>query len=323
MKSFKNFIIIILVIIGIGALVKMAIAPWTGKEEKKFVTSRNSILQLNLEGVIFNGKTFLKNIKKYRENEKIRAVLININSPGGSVGPSQEIYSEIKRLREEFKKPVVCVSTGIMASGAYYAAAACDKIVVAPGALVGSIGVIMEFANLEKLYDWAKISRYSITSGKFKDSGAEYRSMRADERALFQDMINEVYLQFKTTVKESRKLSEEVVTEYADGRVFTGATAVKLGFADQVGTYEDAIKLTAEIAGLGANYELFEVPKKKMSIFDFDFGGSDEDDTLNGLAQYADILKSSKGDPIAEISKKILKVHFLNQPMMILPGYWE
>jgi protease-4 len=113
------------------------------------------------------------------------------------------------------------------------------------------------------------------------------------------------------------------MNEYADGRVFTGATAVKLGFADQVGTYEDAVALTAQIAGLGKNYELFEVPKKRMSIFDFDLGGSDEEDPLNGLAQYADVLKSSKGDPVAAISKKILKTHFLNQPMMILPGYWE
>lgn len=315
----KKFIVIILVFIGLAAVVKVA-SGWVSEKET-IVTAKNTILHLDLEGVIMNGKKFLKNLKKYRDNDKIKAVLININSPGGAVGPSQEIYSEIKRVREEFKKPVICVSTGIMASGGYYSAAACDKIVVAPGALIGSIGVIMEFANLEKLYDWAKVSRYSITSGKFKDSGAEYRPMREDERALFQDMIDEVYAQFKTTVMESRGLKADVMEKYADGRVFTGAQAVKLGFADKVGGYEDAVRLTAEIAGLGDNYEVFEIPKKKMSIFDFgDAGG---EDTLNSLVQYADVMRSSGKDPIETITKKILKTQFLNQPMFLMPGYWE
>ncbi len=319
MNSFKKFIVVILVLIGLGTLVKMA-AGWSGDSEKT-VKSKNTILHVELNGVILNGKKFLKNLKKYKDDSKVKAILISINSPGGAVGPSQEIYTEIKRVRDELKKPVVCVSTGVMASGAYYSAAACDKIVVAPGALVGSIGVIMEFANLEKLYDWAKVTRYSITSGKFKDSGAEYRGMREDEKALFQDMINEVYAQFKTTVMEARGLKEDTMKEYADGRVFTGATAVKLGFADQLGTFEDAVRLTAEVAKLGKDYDVYEIPKKKMSIFDL--GDSEGDDGLNGLSEYADILKSAKSDPIEMITKKILKAEYLNQPMYLMPGYWE
>lgn len=319
MNSFKKFIIVILVLIGLGTLVKMA-AGWSGDSEKS-VKSKNTILHVELNGVILNGKKFLKNLKKYKDDSKVKAILISINSPGGAVGPSQEIYTEIKRVRDELKKPVICVTTGVMASGAYYSAAACDKIVVAPGALVGSIGVIMEFANLEKLYDWAKVTRYSITSGKFKDSGAEYRGMREDEKALFQDMINEVYAQFKTTVMEARGLKEETMKEYADGRVFTGATAVKLGFADQLGTFEDAVRLTAEVAKLGKDYDVYEIPKKKMSIFDL--GDSEGDDGLNGLSEYADILKSAKSDPIEMITKKILKAEYLNQPMYLMPGYWE
>lgn len=317
---FKKLVIIFLVFVGIGALLKMS-GDFFGEAEKR-VTAKNTILRLDMNGVILNGRKFLKNLKKYKDDDKVKAILISINSPGGAVGPSQEIFAEIKRVREELKKPVICVTTGVMASGAYYAAVACDKIVVAPGALVGSIGVIMEFANIEKLYDWAKISRFSITSGKFKDSGAEYRAMREDERALFQSMIDEVYSQFKTAVATERKLKDDVVSEYADGRVFTGATAVKLGFADTVGFYEDAVKLAAETAKLGDNYDVFEIPKKRVSIFDL--GDSDREDDINSLSEYADVLKGKAfGGNMEEALKFVLRTKFLNQPLMILPGTWE
>ena len=210
-----------------------------------------------------------------------------------------------------------------MASGAYYSAIACDKIVVAPGALVGSIGVIMEFANLEKLYDWAKVSRYSITSGKFKDSGAEYRGMRDDERQLFQDMINEVYAQFRDAVQRERKLSDEVVKGYADGRVFTGKSAVELGFADQVGFFQDAVKLAASSANLGENYDVFEIPKKKMSIFDF--ADKDDFDDLNSVSDLVDGIKGNSASNLNMESavKYLLRSQYLNQPLYMMPGYWE
>lgn len=317
---FKKLIIIILVFVGIGVLLKMS-GSYFGDSEKK-ITAKNTILHLEMNGVILNGKKFLKNLKKYREDHHVKAVLISINSPGGSVGPSQEIYHEIKRVRDELKKPVICVTTGVMASGAYYAAVACDKIVVAPGALVGSIGVIMEFANIEKLYDWAKVSRFSITSGKFKDSGAEYRAMRDDEKALFQSMIDEVYAQFKNTVMKERNLKEDVVAEYADGRVFTGATAVKMGFADQEGYYEEAVTLAAETANLGNNYEIFEIPKKRMTIFDL--GEGENEDDVNSLTEYADILKGKAfGADVESALKFVLRTKFLNQPLYMMPGTWE
>ncbi|WP_413575373.1 signal peptide peptidase SppA [Bdellovibrio sp. HCB290] len=324
---FKKLIIIILVFIGIGALLKAG-SGMLGEQEKT-LSAKNTILHLEMNGVILNGKRFLKNLKKYSEDNRVKAVVININSPGGSVGPSQEIYHEIKKVRDELKKPVVCVTTGVMASGAYYSAVACDKIVVAPGALVGSIGVIMEFANLEKLYDWAKVSRYSITSGKFKDSGAEYRPMREDEKNLFQNMINEVYAQFKGTVAKERKLKDDVVSEYADGRVFTGATAVKVGFADQEGFFDDAVSLAAELAKLGKDYDVFEVPKKKMSIFDF--GGREGEDDLNSLVEFADVLKGkaaiaagiTPGVNMESAVKYLLRSQYLNQPLYMMPGYWE
>lgn len=316
----KRLIIVVLIFAGLGLVLKVS-GGFFGEQEEQLV-SKNTILQLDLNGVILNGKRFLKNLKRYKDDSKVKALLVVVNSPGGAVGPSQEIYAELKRVRDELKKPVICVSTGMMASGGYYSAMGCDKIVVAPGALIGSIGVIMEFANIQGLYDWAKISRYSIISGKFKDSGAEYRPMREDERALFQSMIDEVYGQFKTTVMTERKLKEDVVTEYADGRVFTGATAVKLGFADKVGFYDDAVKLAAESANLGDDYKVFEVPRKRMSIFDL--GGGKEEDDINSVAEYADILKGkAKGLDIEAAMKFILRSKYLNQPLYMMPGTWE
>lgn len=321
-NSFVRFIIVILVIVGLVSVVKWGSSLFGEKDEQSFLVSKNTILQLDLEGVIMNGKKFMKRLKKYKTEDKIKAIVININSPGGAVGPSQEIYAAIKAVKEETKKPIICSSSGLLASGAYYSAVACDKIVVAPGALVGSIGVIMEFANLEKLYEWAKVSRFSINSGKFKDSGAEYRSMRPDERALFQDLINDVYTQFKQAVIDGRKLSSEVVSQYADGRVMTGKQAVQLGFADTLGTLDDAIKIAAETANLGTDYKLFEIPKKRPGLWDL-LEQQDEDD-LNSFEEIAHVLSKNIGEKSVESSiRKVFRGQYLNQPMLIMPGFWE
>ena len=317
-NPFVKLLVVILVIVGVVSLIRFG---FKDRGEEKMVISKNGILQLELEGVIMNGKRFLKNLKKYREDKNVKAILVVIDSPGGAVGPSQEIYAEILRTREEFKLPVICVSNGLVASGAYYSAAACEKLVVAKGALVGSIGVIMSFANLEKLYDWAKVTRYSITSGKFKDSGAEYRSMRDDEKQLFQTMINEVFSQFKADIVAARKMKTDVVDQFADGRVFTGAKAVELGFADKVGSYQDAVNLTVETAGLGKDYEIFEVPKKKRSIFDL--GTEEHEDPVNSGAEETKLFGFFSQAPSAkDVLKELIKTQWINQPVLLMPGYW-
>ncbi len=279
--------------------------------EKK---SKNEIIHLEINGVIMNGKTFLKRLKKAKKDPDIKAIVIDINSPGGAVGPSQEIYYEILRTKKESKKPVVCVSTGLIASGGYYAALACDKILVAPGAMIGSIGVIMEFANLEKLYDFAKIQRYTITSGKFKDSGSEYRSMREDERKLFQDMIDEVYAQFKKTVMQERDLSEEIVSQYADGRVMTGSTAVKLKFADAEGTFEDAVRMAAQMAKLGDDYKLIKPQRPEENWWNLIMDQREEDD-LNAL-------NTGSLFSVSHLVRKVLNTEMMNRPLYMLPGHW-
>ncbi len=322
--SFRKKFVAGLLIIFIGLVAYRSYKTYQDDETARL--SRNEILSLEINGVIMNGKKFLHTLKKYAKDDTVKAIIIDVNSPGGAVGPSQELYYEILRTKRETKKPIVCVTTGLMASGGYYAALACDKIVVAPGAMVGSIGVIMEFANLEGLYDWAKIQRYTITSGKFKDSGSEYRPMRDDERALFQDMISEVYDQFRGTVAKARNLPLEAVTQYADGRVMTGSRAVAVKFADAEGTYEDAVKMVARMAGLKeGDYKIFKPKKEKISFWDILELRDDEEDDLNSVTGVKSFFgtKASAEGVAKELLKGVLKTKYLNQPMFIMPGYWE
>ncbi|AZZ38285.1 signal peptide peptidase SppA [Bdellovibrio sp. qaytius] len=302
------------------------VATSTDSDETSLSLHKNEILHLEINGVIMNGKKFLSNLKKYAGEDAVKAIVIEINSPGGAVGPSQELFMEIKRAKEEHNKPVICVSTGLIASGGYYAAMACDQIIVAPGTMIGSIGVIMEFANLEDLYSWAKVKRYTIKSGKFKDSGSEFRAMRDDERKLFQDMIDEVYSQFRNTVAESRKLDVSFVTQYADGRVMTGAKAVELKFADGIGTFEDAVRIAADKVGLKKDDYHVLRPHRGRPTFMSLFTDNDDDDDLNSItkADLKAVLKGEmSGQAVEQALKTVFKTQTLNQPMMIMPGYWE
>lgn len=265
---------------------------------------KEAILKIELDGVILDGKKFLKDLRKYRERKEIRGILVHMNSPGGVVGPSQEIYSELKKTREIFKKPVVVSGSGLVASGAFYAAMGADKVVTNPGTLMGSIGVIMEFANLSKLYDWAKIQRYVIKTGAYKDTGSEYRDMREDERKLLSSLMDSVLLQFKTAISEGRNLPMDKVTEYADGRIFTGEDAVALGFADQVGTLSDAIEIVGELSGLGKNPEIFDAPKERESLLQLFLDGADSKLKVNPVESVKESLK------------------LMGQPLYILPGVW-
>jgi protease IV len=268
--------------------------------------AKSSILFLELDGVIIDGKDFMDDLDKYAKESDIKGVLIQINSPGGVVGPSQELYADIKRVRTELKKPVVVSVSSLAASGAFYAAVAADKIVTNPGSLIGSIGVIMEFANLEKLYDFAKIKRYVIKTGAYKDSGAEYREMRDDEKLLFQEMANEVLNQFKTTVSQARKLPMETINKIADGRVFTGERAVAMGLADQIGTLNDATKLIGQLAGVGPEPEIFTPPSKKGDIlrelFDSRSHATPFEKTVDGAI------------------RGLLHAQLWGQPLFLMPG---
>jgi protease-4 len=293
------FVLILVIFVGMMATGLAGMMSMFGEDEDHL--AKNSILAIDLDNVIVDGKDFIELLRKYRKEERIKGVLIRINSPGGVVGPSQEIYDEIKRTREEFKKPVFAYCSAVMASGAYYSAVAADKIFTTPGCMMGSIGVLMEFVNLSKLYDWAKVERYAIVTGKFKDAGADYKALTSEQRALFQGMLDDVLKQFKGAVIAGRKMKPEFLDQYADGRIFTGAQAVKLGFADTVGTWEDARQALGELTGLGKNPDVFEAKKKKTFW-----------QHLEGAASHANVAE--------KVGEAFLRTSLSSRPLFLMPG---
>ncbi|MCB0348463.1 MAG: signal peptide peptidase SppA, partial [Bdellovibrionales bacterium] len=266
--------------------------------------SEDSILYIDLEGVIVDGAEILEDLRTYAKEDKIKGVLVRINSPGGVVGPSQEIYSELLRIREDLKKPVVVSANALMASGGYYVASAADKIFVNPGTLMGSIGVIMEFANLSDLYSWAKIQRYALTTGAYKSTGTDTRAMREDEKQLLQTLINEVQEQFKAAVVKGRKLHQDQVDAIADGRILTGEMGVKLGLADSLGTETDAIHQLEDLTGL-KDAKLFK-PRQAQQEF------------MSWIGKGKSLFPGSQ---MSESVNAILPLALFGKPLYLMPQY--
>lgn len=247
----------------------------SGASSKAGLFSGGSIGVLEINGVIMDSKKTLKRFEKFNEDNEIKAIVVRINSPGGAVAPSQEIYEALKHA----KKPIIASMGSVAASGGYYIAMGAQKVFANAGTITGSIGVIMEFANLEKLYEWAKVKRYSLKTGKFKDAGADYRSMEPEERALLQGMIDDVLGQFKKAVADGRKLSMETVTRVADGRIFSGAQAKAQKLVDELGTLQDAIDEAAKIAKIKGKPHIVYPDKNRNRFLEaiFQDSGSDED----------------------------------------------
>ena len=220
------------------------------ESEKLIKVKKDSILCLSLKGVIAEeiAQDFMKKVRNYAGNEKIKGVLIRMDSPGGSVGASQEINAAIKSIRSFYKKPVVVSAGDLMASGGVLSVMSADQIFVNPGTLFGSIGVIGEFANFEELMRFAKVDIYHIKSGEFKDSGSSFRKMTLRERELFENMMDTIHKQFKQAIIEGRGLKPDSVENISDGRIFTGAEAVEMGLADKLGNYNEAVKSIGKLS---------------------------------------------------------------------------
>ncbi len=224
---------------------------------------------VEVTGVIADDKTTLKELREFAEDPRIRAVVVRIDSPGGSVGPSQEIFEAMKRLRA--KKHVLASMGSIAASGGFYVAMGGEKIFANPGTLTGSIGVISEFPNVTGLLKWAGVEMRTITAGKLKDAGSPFREMSPEERSYFQAMLEDVHTQFIGAVADSRKLSEEEVRKVADGRVFTGRKAKELKLVDELGGLQDAVREAGKLAGIKGEPRI-EYPSKDRPLFRALFG---------------------------------------------------
>jgi protease-4 len=203
---------------------------------------------VDVRGVIGRSDDIVATLKRFRSSDRIGAVVIRIDSPGGAVAPSQEIYAAIGRVREE--KPVIASLGNLAASGAYYVASACDPVVANPGTVTGSIGVIMAVRNIQGLANWAGITETIIKSGPYKDITSPMRPLTPEDKAILQEMVDDVYGQFVEAVATGRDLGEDTVRELADGRVYSGAQAMRLGMVDQLGGYEDAVEIAATAAGI-------------------------------------------------------------------------
>jgi len=232
---------------------------------QKNIPLGNRVALVRVEGPIMDSTDVVDEIKEHVKDHSIKAIILRIDSPGGAVAPSQEIYEEVKKASEE--KHVVVSMGSIAASGGYYIAAPADVIIANPGTLTGSIGVIMEIPNLEGLMSKIGISTEVIKSGKHKDMASAFRKMEKEDRDILQGVMDNVHEQFIRAVAEGRKLKIEEIRPIADGRIFSGEQAKGLKLVDEIGTLEFAISKAAELAGISGEPEVVS-KKEKLSIMD-------------------------------------------------------
>jgi len=221
---------------------------------------------VELEGLIVDVDDQVRELRAYRDNPGIRAVVLRINSPGGAVAPTQELYGAIRRLREA-GKPVVASLGAVAASGGYYIAVAADQIYANPGTLTGSIGVVLQMANLNALMKKVGVEYVVVKAGEFKDVGNFARPMTAEERRILQALLDDVHGQFIAAVADGRKLDRAVVRRFADGRVFSGTQAKALHMIDELGGLEEAVEGAATLAGLPKPPRVIG-PRRRFSIVD-------------------------------------------------------
>lgn len=229
------------------------------------LSSGDRIALIRVEGVIMDSQTTVGELKRFSENPSIKAIVIRIDTPGGGVVPSQEIYDAVKRVRNKSNKAVIASMGSVAASGGYYIAAATDRIVANPGTLTGSIGVIMETANVEGLLQKIGVEGVVIKSGKFKDVGSPLRKMSSEERGLLQGVMDDVHRQFIEAVAEGRSMELRTAQALADGRIFTGRQAKDAKLVDELGDLEDAIQLAADVAGIQGEPKIVE-PRRRFSL---------------------------------------------------------
>ena len=225
----------------------------------------DKIAIVEVKGVIAQSSGIIEELERYLEDKEVKAIILRIDSPGGGVGPAQEIYREVMKIKP--KKKVVTSMGSVAASGGYYIASASDLIVANPGTITGSIGVIMQFSNFEELLKKIGIKGVVLKSGEHKDIGSPFREMTPEEKKIMQEVLDNVHQQFIQAVAEGRKLDRAKVVEIADGRILTGEQAKNLGLVDQMGNLQDTIEITAKMVGISGKPNVL-YPKKRLSIWE-------------------------------------------------------
>ncbi|MBV9573152.1 MAG: signal peptide peptidase SppA [Acidobacteriales bacterium] len=268
------------ILIGGGVFFLFVLAVFTlvyftlhaGSEEASIHSFGDKIGVVELEGVILEPKTVVDELKKFGDDDSIKAIILHVNSPGGGVAASEEIYREVKRLRDEKHKRIVASIATVGVSGAYYVSSATNKIYADNGSIVGSIGVIAEWVNYGDLLRWAKLKQELLKVGEFKDTGDPTREMTPAERQYMQSLIDNMYTQFVQAVADGRHAKTDDIKAIADGRVWTGQEALSMHLIDQVGDFEAAVEDTAKSVNIHGKPVLVHPEKDRKSVLDLLFG---------------------------------------------------
>lgn len=260
-------IIIVLSFLFFLFIVLIGLSGISTEEGAYFYSFGKKVAIVEIYGTITNSNEVIRQLKKYAKDSSIPALVLDIDSPGGGVVPSQEIYEEVLKFKEDGKK-VVASLRGLGASGGYYVACAADTIVANPGTLTGSIGVIFEFPVVQELFKKIGLRFEVVKRGELKEVGTWNRPMTKEERDLLQSVIDDTYDQFVKAVVEGRELDQEKVLELADGRVFTGRQAKDLGLIDELGDLEDAIKIAGTMGGIEGVPKTIREKPKKVTVID-------------------------------------------------------
>jgi len=236
-------------------------------KEKRELRFGEKVGVIEIEGMMTDAREIIDQIKTFRERESIKAILLRINSPGGPVGPAQEIYREIEKTVEE--KKVVASLGSIAASGGYYVASAADRIMANPGTITGSIGVIMGYTNFQELFQKIGLSPVVIKSGEYKDLASPVREMSEKEREILQTFTDNIHTQFIEDVAKGRGKSPDAIRKIADGRIFSGETAKQRGLVDRLGNRADAVEWAGRLGGIKGKIRSVYPPEKKLPIVEY------------------------------------------------------
>jgi len=234
--------------------------------EEGLPTGGPKVAVVEIEGIIVDGAAAVRELREHADNPSIKAVVLRVNSPGGVVAPTQEIFAAIQRARKA-GKPVVASLGAVAASGGYYVAVAADRIYANPGTLTGSIGVVMQLANLEGLLKKVGVDYVVVKAGAYKDVGNFARTMSPEERKMLQALLDDVYSQFVEAVSEGRGLEKKDVLAFAEGRIYSGQQALALKMVDELGGFEEAVEAAGKLANISGRPKLV-YPRKKFSFRD-------------------------------------------------------
>jgi protease IV len=267
------------VLVGGGAFFLFVLAIFTlvyvsmrTDHQQEFAGFGDKIGVIDLDGVILDPETTVKELKKFGDDESIKAIIVHVNSPGGGAAASEEIYREMRRVRDEKKKKLVVDIETVGASGAYYVSAGANKIYANEASIVGSIGVIAEWYNYADLLKWAKLKNEVIKTGEFKDTGNPAREMTPAERQYMQNMVDGLKEQFVSNVADGRSMKREDIEAIANGKVWSGLEAKNMKLIDEIGDFQKCVKDTAKEVGISGEPTLVKPEKEKRTLLDLLFG---------------------------------------------------